>query len=300
MSRLVVFACLFLLAACAPRPASYGGGETPYTGDLTLRPEGTPDVVIFSVAGRCSAFCTTAPQDNWDYLTPRGTVAAIANAFRAKSFKVETYGYSSNLFETHRSGISNKDEAGFLKLEADFRRVSDEFVRGKANPTRIVLLAHSHGANWTHTLAKLYPYTPIALMIDLDAICALWDLDNRPAFETLYRERGGSPWAFDPSRACDVTYIRRKAYRVKDIAFPNVALNLEVQSQRVVPGGTSDDPRNLPANLPFDTTNNVRLDGSRDGIETLTSWTEDHSTVTRPTSRAMKWVLSYVEALDWR
>lgn len=283
------------LTGCLPRAAVLGAPEAPYTGTLTPRPPGTPDVVIFAVSGRCRFPCLEAPNGNWDYLGPRGAVNEVAEAFRDLGFRVETHAYSAHLLATHRSPISGKDEAGFVQLDEDFRRVRDELVAGRTNPTRIVLLAHSHGTNWTHQLARLHPSTPIDLMIDLDGICALWESDNRRTFRRFYEERGGSPWPLDVSRACDVTFIGRRAYRPKDLVYPNVRYDLEVQSRRVG-GATVDSPG---PNLLFDSTVNIRPDGTRDGIETLVARVEDHGEITYAGSEALRWVASRIRALPW-
>lgn len=261
---------------------------------LPPRPPGSPDVAVFVVSGRCGAQCQDAPNDNWNYLEPQGTPRAVADMFRAQGKSVVTYNYSAHL-RTHHSNLSGKLEAGFLDLEAQFDAVVRNFVTGRRNPTRLVLVGHSHGTNWTRALTRVRPDVTIDYLIDLDGICLAWEGDHRPFIEAYYAERGGNPWREDISRACgQVDAGGLTKYDHKDVALRNVRYNLEVQSQRAVDQPTQTD---LSTNLLFDTVNNVRPDGSRTGISTFLSYDEGHNEVQLPGSEAMTWLAGKISTL---
>ncbi|MBB6097601.1 hypothetical protein HNR42_001018 [Deinobacterium chartae] len=287
--------CGFLLVACssAPLPRAPGIAASPLEA-LNPRPEGAPDVVILAVSGRCGVPCVGAPEPNHSYLERRGTLEAVAGAYRALGLKVRTYGYSAHL-TAHYSRRSRRMEQGFLQMEARLHQVVADWVQGRSNPTRLVLLGHSHGTNWTHNLVRAYPEISFDTVIDLDGICYLWEDDNAGYFARYYAEQGGNPWRTDLARSCDVESVGRERYHVKDIAYPNVRTNLEVQSRRVIPGLGGEDVQ--AENVVFDRTYNVRLDGSRTGIFTFVSTLEGHNWLTLPGSIGMNWLTDRIQTL---
>ena len=283
-----------LLAACSGPQATVPRGYEPpprVRSAAGIAPQSPPEVVVFAVSGRCGVPCDTAPDGNYDYLGPRGTAEAVAQAFRDLGKRTLTLTYSAHLFN-HTSPISGRYEYGFLQLEADVR-----WVRQNWPGTRLVLLGHSHGTNWTHDLLRAHPGWRFAYLIDLDGICALWEGDNQPYFDRFYRTYG-NPWGVDLSRSCDVEPIKKhwwwtSYYSAKDVAYPGAIYNLEVQSARLlaarveIQGNTS---------LVFDYTDNVRLDASRTGIWTHVA-KEDHSGITYPGSDALAWVTRQIRYL---
>lgn len=278
-----------LLTACAPVHLTLGVVPPSPPGPQAPRPDGTPDVIILGVSGHCHIPCD--PADNWDYLTPRGTLEAVAEALRAEGLTVQTEGFSSHL-TTHRSKLSGREERGFLQLEELLLRAHAEFVWGRLNPTRIVLVAHSHGVVWTHQLARLHPEITVDTMIDLDGFCDVWERDNAAMVRQYMQGAGANRWRLDPSDPCGSVRVGPARLDVKDVVFPNVRVNLEVQSQRL--GGRTSEPGAGPfgANFPFDLVRNVRTDGSRAGIHTLYVRDENHSWVTVPGGPSMTWVTS--------
>ncbi|WP_424949673.1 hypothetical protein [Deinococcus sp.] len=300
------------LASCAPATQSAAGqssfnqsssDQSSDSGDLTPRPAGSPDVLLLAVSGRCPVACQ-APGDNIDYLTPRGTVQAVADTLSARGLTVESYAVAANLSEhTPRTIMQAQvgagktvpaQQQGFLQLEARLNAAYNGWIHGRSNPTRIVLLAHSHGVVWTHALARAHPEVPIAAMIDLDGVCDLWETDNRAAVRTYIGQLGHSPWAFDLADSCGSVRVGHIRYDLKDVVFPNVQWGLEVQSARLL----SSSNGNVMANLPFDSLENVRLDGTRQGLQTYRSAGETHSMVSRPESQAMAWVKVQLTALS--
>ena len=157
-----------------------------------------------------------------------------------------------------------------------------------------MLLAHSHGVVWTHALARAHPEVQISAMIDLDGVCDLWEMDNRRAVQTYVGQLGHNPWAFDLADSCGSVRVGHIRYDLKDVVFSNVQSGLEVQSARLLSSGTGG----LLANLPFDSLENVRPDGTRQGLLTYRSAGETHSMVSGPGSRAMAWVRTQLIALS--
>ncbi|ADV67927.1 hypothetical protein [Deinococcus maricopensis] len=281
------------LAACAPVNLTPGAAPT-YAGPLTPRPPGTPDVLILGVSGHCSVPCD--PAGNWDYLTPRGTLAALADTLRAQGLQVETRGYSARLVD-HSSPYAPSVQRGFLSLERDLLDANRDLVWGRRNPTRIVLVAHSHGSTWTHQLTRLHPEVPVRLMIDLDSICLAWQTDNMNDFRTLSADARAA-WSTDPAFGCSYARLGNRTYRVKDLVWPNVRYNLEVQSKRL-PHAPDGSPHARAVNVLFESTPNVRTDGTHSGLRTYVSPIDDHSAVAYPNSDAGRWLAAQLPTLDW-
>ncbi|WP_019008455.1 hypothetical protein [Deinococcus aquatilis] len=283
--------CTALLSACAP--LSWRPGKSPAL-DLNAAP---PDVVLLSVSGRCGPPCA-APRDDWDSLTPRGTVDAVADALAATGLSVQVGGYASNANETFFSKQVLAFQPGFGALVRDLDRMKSTWLAGP-NPPRLVLLGHSQGVIWTHYLTRIYPDVPFSLLIDLDGSCTFWGADratDRPLIPLNYP----APGQPKPAQACDNLSTPAGTLRGKDVVWPNVERNLEVQSKRL-PARTSP-AGGLPVNYLFDLTRNARPDGSRTGIETFISVREDHSAVSHPNSDALRWVSEHAAqlALSWK
>ncbi|WP_457637142.1 hypothetical protein [Oceanithermus sp.] len=280
---LVSVALLLLLAACSQTPAPSYRPEARVR-QLAGLAQSVPDVVLFAVSGRCGVPCDGAPDDNYDYLTERGTTAAVAQAFQNLGLSVLVVPYSSHLFN-HYSSISGEYEYGFLQLEADF-----DWVRNNWPGAHRVLLGHSHGTNWTHDLLRAHPDWTVDYLIDLDGICVLWEDDNQPYFDYFY-DTYGNPWPVDLSKSCDVEPIEKywwwtSYYSAKDVAYWGAAYNLEVQSARLLASSVGAEG---DTSLVFDYTDNVRLDNSTGDIRTFVA-DEDHNGITYPGSSALEWI----------
>ncbi|WP_221088591.1 hypothetical protein [Deinococcus aquaedulcis] len=283
--HLLALSLLALLAcSCAPR--------------LTVRPAQTPaldlagpapDVVLLSVSGRCGVPCE-APHDNWDYLTSRGTVDQVAQALSAQGLRVQVAGYASHPLAGHSSGLVPAPQRGFAALQVDLDTLAATWLGGP-RPPRLVLLGHSQGSAWLHHLTRVNPQVTFDVQIDLDGICLAWNTD----FGRLVRDL--APGTVSPLEACETFRVVGQNVSGKDVVWPNVRVNLEVQSQRL----PTLDAQGFPVNYLFELAPNVRLDGTRSGIERYVSPREDHSAVTRPGSEALGWVTARLAALagDW-
>lgn len=294
MLVLVRCLCLLFLAACAPITVKPGRSAA-----LNLAGP-PPNVVILSVSGRCGPPCS-APRDNWDYLSSRGTLDAVADAVAAAGLSVQVAGYASNAAVQFDSFQVQAPQRGFGALLADFERLKNGWLK-EPNPPRIVLLGHSQGVVWLHYLTRIYPEVGFALQIDLDGICTAWRADHTVGIRGLPVPPDGLPSAMS---ACDtlsvpgVPLLARGSLLSKDVVWPNVAVNLEVQSKRL-PARTNGS--GLLINYLFDLSRNARLDGSASGLQTYVSAREDHSAVSYPGSDAMNWVLAQIRpiAQDWK
>ena len=270
-----------LLASCTFQPVFPRTAQTKHL-DLDGPP---PDVVIFSVSGRCGPPCR-APRDNWDYLSARGTVDALANTFTGQGLSVQVAGYADNALSTFYPVKVSSPQHGYAALDNDFMTMKTKWMN-RADAPYVVLLGHSHGAVWTHHLVHSNPGVPVALQIDLDGICASWALDHSKDLEKHPVDRPGEPRAVE---ACNFLPLKNLQVRDKDLVWPNVTYNLVVQSKKA-PAAASPSG-GLFFNYLFEMTPHVRPDGSSSGIEHYRSVREDHSAVAYPNSEAMKWVLS--------
>lgn len=254
-----------------------------------------PDVVVFSMSGRCGPPCL-APRDNWDYLESRGTLDRVANVFTAAGYRVQVAGYASNPAARFSSSYVSGPQRGYEALRLDFAAVAATWMKA-ARPPRLVLLGHSQGSVWLHHLTRVNPHVPVALQVDLDGLCVAWKSDFGAGIRALASTYGDEP---SPLQACDAFTVAGHTVGVKDIVWPSVALNLEVQSKRLparptVSGG-------FPVNYLFEVTPNIRLDGTRAGIERFVSSREDHSAISYPNSDALTWVTGKAAAIagGWR
>ncbi|GAA3998225.1 hypothetical protein GCM10022631_06260 [Deinococcus rubellus] len=287
-------------AACAPLPslgpAVFEAPSAAKQRALPLRPVGSPDVLIFGISGRCGPPCQ-APQDNWDYLSERGTLKVLAAVFERRGLNVEVEGYAERITTDFKSRRSKLPQRGILDLLSDYQRLTSELVLGRRNPAQVIIVGHSHGAVWGHYLSTLFGQVPVAVLIDLDANCVAWNADH--SAETLAAT--SALWQGDPQRspllACSSALVGGQSVRLKDLVWPNVAVNLEVQSKRL-PASGGEVP-GFYVNYLFDLTPNQRPGGDKTGIQTFVSVHEDHSGVSSPNSRAVKWVTGQLERLPW-
>ncbi|WP_407570315.1 hypothetical protein [Deinococcus altitudinis] len=304
-ASLCAAATALTLSGCAPG-LSAPTTRAAFSGDLTLRPAGSPDVLLLAVSGRCPTSCK-APEDNIDYLTPRGTVQAVQNTLEAQGLSVASYAVASNL-DRHtvqrvvqaQIGAGRTvpaDQNGFLQLEDRLNTAYADWMRGRSNPTRIVLLAHSHGVVWTHALTRAHPEVPISAMIDLDGVCDFWEMDNRRFIQAHLARVGRNPWGFNLADSCGSVRVGNLRYDLKDVVYPNVQADLEVQSVHLLGGGGS-----VIANAPYDGLQNIRTDGTRQGVQTYRSESETHSAVSSPNGKALAWVKARLTELsaDWK
>jgi hypothetical protein len=264
-----------LVAACG------GGGATNGGSVLNPRPGDAPDVVLLSVSGHDGALnavlCTS--DTNRSYLADPGeAVDGIVAALQDRGLTVEVANFADRLAapDLNQDGQpDNTEQYGFSELLATMEDVYDNWMAGFDNPTKLVIVAHSHGAVWAHVATSVMSHVPVSCLVTLDGVCLLWDCEHADEVTAWVAANSVQvPW--DIAHPCGIWQIPGKTalYDTKDVAFDNVVLNLEVESS---------DP------FVSDCCENVRLDGSSKGILTFVSG-ESHNEVRQADGAAMTWV----------
>lgn len=242
-----------------------------------LRPPGSPDVLLVTVSGHCT---DCASEYNGEYLRSWGTPQNLQRALENEGYSVDTWTYVDELYSWVRG-----DEVlayGFLALVSDLDWVERTWIADFDNPTRVVLIGHSHGVVWAHSAAMAADHVPIDVLVDLDGVCLNWEDDDwalglgdewDEVIDEHERRNGYVTW-FDLSNPCDSWDLGTgAAMNIDDVVPWNVRTNLEVRS--------SDW-------LLYDSQDNLRYDGSSDTL----SYTSDlsHMKILEPASPPMAWV----------
>ncbi len=253
------------------------------------RPTDAPDVLVIGFAGRCglAVLQCMPPGDNRDYLgdAPNpGTMEAIARAFEQLGSTTAAVDFRAHLDDDPERGF------GYQAANDLVEYARDRWIRDFRDPTRLVLVGHSHGTQFMSLLAFDRPEVEYAYAIYLDAVCERWDTDHVDGgwFALRYGARANFPRPLDATgRACDALPIpgMAQAQHLGDVVPWNVAHALEVQSNPVL-GGVAD----VRANRRLDGTG-----GTEAGIETA-FFDEAHTTVHRADSQAMRWVADAIGA----
>jgi len=293
--------CLSLLlgAGCLVGDDAGGAGLVDGLGS-NLRPDGSPDFLVLSVSGHNSLLgtpeCSGVPY-NCEYLGERGTLATLGNVFGTHGYEWQLWTYVDELESFYddldgdgQLGPSDKMLAnGFLFLLDHIDWVVANWIADFDNPTRVVVLAHSHGGVWAHSALMLRPDLPVDVLVDLDTNALCWEDDlscatGGDSWQSVLDQHvldWAPDWSFDVGDASGSWSIPGlgELQDIEDVVPDSVGLNLEVQ--------TDDWPV-------YDAHPNHRLDGSQLDIETQLFF-EGHGEVTEPSSQAMRWV---VERLD--
>jgi hypothetical protein len=311
--RAVLLLLCLVLAACAPRAASpeelaqaasRRSTVTPQTagfvptpanhGALRQREEGTPDLVIIAFSGHCGLVCHT--RNTWSYLDTAsertGGVAvldAIRGAYEAMGLSVDVFSASS-FVTAHYSGVSEEMEHGYLQAQAYLDEVKRELIQGVANPTRVVLVGHSHGTVWASLLALNNLDVTFDAFISLDAICWQWWGRHKGFIAEAFVD---SPWplpfpldAGDPCGTFEVPGVGK--VDVNDVVSANVIFGLEARTHMRL---LSFDPNVLADDDP-----NVRINGTTSNIWGISA-KETHSDLGRYYNQSVAWITAMITAL---
>ncbi len=251
------------------------------------RPTDAPDVLVIGFAGRCGvAFVQCMPPgENRDYLgdAPQpGTMEAIAGAFEQLGYTTAAVDFRAHVDDDLARGFGYRAASDLVE------HARDEWIRDFLDPTRVVLVAHSHGTQFMSLLAFDHPEVRYEYGVYLDAVCELWDFDHVEGgwFAARYGAQANYPRPLDVTgRACDAISVPSLIadQHIGDVVPWNVARALEVQSNRLL-GGVAD------------LRDNHRPDGSsgaQTGIATE-FFDEAHTTVHRADSEAMNWVVDMI------
>jgi hypothetical protein len=262
-----------LLLVCSLAAGCGGGGS----GDPapTPTPEPTnPEIVLLLVSGHSP---TGGPSVSYldDALGPR-VVADLTTA-----------GYWTEA-RYYVDAPTATDAGGYGELVADMRWIRDNWVGGQSRPTRVVVIAHSHGGAWATAAIRAVPDLPIRLQVALDHSSYAWDFAGHGGHDDVM---GGDPrneytilavgdCPDDDDLWSDTTYV----YDLEDVVFPNVAEAFEVRAgQAVLPF----DPE------PFDEQWNARLDTTFTGLYCYYSAT-DHGEVRRTDGTTYPVVIGWI------
>jgi hypothetical protein len=253
------------------------------------RPAGTPDVVFVAVSGHCLAPC---PYDyNDEYLFSGGTIDVLAQPFLDSGYAVEAVPISDNFYDQEHA-------YGFLTLVQTLLDMREQLVGSWDNPTRFIVVGHSHGTVWAHlalmVLEEWGVPLPVDVLVDIDGLSLGWEdkvlLGFGDAWAPLIRAHmaeTGQTWPFDIANASDSVTIPGQDYLqdVEDLLPNSVAVNLEIWSS----DGTLPEPVR-------DSQANHRYDGSERDILWFRS-AENHENSDNPGSDTVDWVVGELVAL---
>lgn len=243
-----------------PPPAGGGGG-----GGTTLNPG--PQIALLMVNGH--AFGTLP-----NYLAT-ATGPFLDGALVASGYTVETSYYVD-------------DAAGYAALLLKLQAILDTWITNRTNPTRIVIVPHSHGGVRSHSAIRAKPLVPVRLLADLDTSSNGWGLVHPGENAAL----GGAPidaHVINGAVGCaQFPLLLNEAgtlFDVEDVVFDNVQEALEVRTGDVVP-----NPLQVEM---YDERWNARLDGSQRGLWCHWSATL-HSEPTLPAGVTLPFVRDWI------
>lgn len=225
--------------------SAYGVSVAGTSGQFSYEPN-PPDVTLILASGHPLGFASDAAP----YLADPGDAGPlIVDALVRSGHQVEWYAFVDNYYDTLNG-------YGYLSLVATLENVRDEYVAARAFPTKVVVVAHSHGGVRAHQAIEEVPDLPVRLLVDLDASSC--DFNVGHLFEP----------APDP---VDAWVFGDDYYDAEDVVQANVDLALEVRS---------NEGCVLPMFEDYDEAYNIRIDGTRTGLfihDAGTDHTEVHS-----------------------
>ena len=255
------------------------------------RPAEAPDVAIIGIAGRCgSALKCLAPTDNKAYLDDLQdangpeTLQALERTFQALGYSTTAFSFRSNLYSDEVLGD------GYLAADLTLDYIRDEWIRDYENPTRVVLVAHSHGNQFMSLLAGDHPEIQFAYGIYLDAVCSFWDSDHVKSgmFDAAFGGIAGYPAPLNRvTYACDSLYVSGVGMQdISDVVPWNITYGLEVRSGGVAWSGlvADDDPNHRPDGT----------SGESYGIAGVYEPDEGHNIIHVDGSVGLGWVLNAI------
>lgn len=265
-------------------------------GALRPRPAEAPDLVIIAFSGHCGVVCDT--RSTWSYLDhaseSTGGVAVldgIEAAYERLGFRhIEVFPVSS-FVTSHYSSISGKVEPGYLQAQAYLDDVKKEWIEGVKDPTRVVLVGHSHGTVWASLLAMNNLDVTFDAFVSLDGICWMWWNKHKGYVrDTFVNGPWTIPFPLDQGDPCGTLSVPGQPTRrnINDVVPANVIYGLEVR--------TSVRLLSLDPNVLADDAINVRINGAYTNIWGITA-KETHSDLGRHYNRSVSWVAAMLQAL---
>ena len=262
---------------------------------LRPRPAGAPDVVVIAFAGHCGLVCRT--RNTWSYLDDPGEATgevavldAILRAFRRQSLTAEGISLSS-FVEAHYSGISDRFEPGYNEAQGYLDFVKHSWIDGVANPTRVVLLGHSHGTVWATLLAMNNLDVTFDYLVSIDAICwQWWGRHARFVADVFSGQDRPIPFPLDQGDPCESLAIpgQNRFQDINDVVPANVIFGLEVR--------TPVRLFSLAPNVLRDDDPNMRINGTELNIWSIETFAA-HNDVGRHYNPATAWVEAMITVL---
>ncbi len=272
------------------------GFEASVVVKANLRPSDAPDVVIIGFAGHCGPFCRT--KDTWAYLDTAGdatgyveTAQSLIQTLESQDLEV-AYLNVSSFVSSHYSAISEQEELGYLDAQIYLTEVKENWIADYINPTKIILLAHSHGTVWATLLAMNNLDVTFDYFIYLDAICWQFWSKHKSFIRDAYAELNQAlPFPLDQGDPCSSFQIPtyRSRQDISDVVPANVITALEVRSSLRL--------MTLSPNVVFDNQANMRINGTKLGVFSIQS-AQSHSTVNQRYGLAMSWINRMISVLD--
>ena len=259
------------------------------------RPENAPDWVVIAVSGHCIPPGCELPGSNHEYLEKQGTAGRFADTLTAWGNEVALWSYSDEFYNRDLQlsklvpGQGAAHYYGFLELVGDLEFIRDNWIADYDNPTRILVVAHSHGAVWAHTALHVVDDAPIDVLVTIDGKSLGWESDDAllgfgddwAAEISAYSQANAVSWPFDitnPEGGWNVPGVGTSD--VEDVVPDSVDYNIELQAI-------------FALDLPIaDGDDNYRTDGSEQGIHRFHSQSENHSEIAKPNSQGVNWALA--------
>lgn len=269
------------LAACLP-----GAGAGPEAPVTVGRAGDAPDWLILAFSGQ--PLVPTSGTHNTATMIQDGGVGQLGAALEAAGYTWAAWDHASEFYSHDTAGnpVHPWDEVdfasfGFLHAIQELEFLRDNWIGSLDDPTRVIVVAHDHGAVWAHTALHLVPGVPVELLVDLDADSVAWGSEPLPGFGSIgwdaliqaWTDANGAEWAFpvwDPDDAWQIQG-HTTLFDIEDLVPTSVGLNFEVRTD---------------SDLLHDADLSVRLDGTTLGIETMQSF-ESHDRLPAAGSDAM-------------
>ncbi len=283
---------LLLLTGCD----LVGGEQTAEPPATTgARPADAPDFVVLAASGHEVNISAFPYRDG--YLIREGAALDVAAALEDLGATVSVWDHGDALWNHDADGnaLSPFDGGepvsfGFLQLVVDLEWIRDTWIASFDDPTRIVVLAHSHGVVWAHLALLLVPDAPVDVLIDLDGDVEAWDgqgptgvaVDGWDQALVDYTNAYGLTWPFDVWAVRDAWVVDGvdDPMDIEDIVPASAALDLELWGA---------------GNLLRDADPNLRPDGTDIDVHRLETGLS-HEGLARGGTEATAWIAEELSA----